>query len=54
MSTMEIDSDWKKWRGRLSDLVRNDSHRLDVPLGNAPYTIDAVDAMEDYRNLVIL
>lgn len=54
MSTMESDSDWRKWRGRLSDSVKSDSHRLDVSLGNTPHTIDAVETMEDYRNLVIL
>lgn len=54
MSTMETDSEWRKWRGRLNDSVKSDSHRLDVPLGNAPHTIDAIEAMEDYRNLVIL
>jgi hypothetical protein len=51
---MESDNDWRKWRGRLSDSVKNDSHRLDVPLGNTPHTIDAVETMEDYRNLVLL
>jgi hypothetical protein len=25
-----------------------------VPLGNAPYAIDAVEAIEDYRDLIIL
>jgi hypothetical protein len=54
LSTMESDSDWKKWRGRLSESVKSDSHRLDVSLGNVPRSIDAVEAMEDYRNLVIL
>lgn len=54
MSTMDTDSDWKKWRTRLPDLVRADSHRLDVSLGNSPHAIDAVETMEDYRNLVIL
>ncbi|OQE66362.1 hypothetical protein PENNAL_c0188G01118 [Penicillium nalgiovense] len=54
MSTMETDSDWRKWRSRLDDSVKSDSHRLDVPLGNAPHAIDAVEAMEDYRDLVIL
>ncbi|KAJ5255846.1 hypothetical protein N7505_010997 [Penicillium chrysogenum] len=54
MSTMETDSDWKKWRGRLNDSVKSDTHRLDVSLGKAPHTIDAVEAMEDYRDLVIL
>ncbi|OQE65362.1 hypothetical protein PENNAL_c0212G04981 [Penicillium nalgiovense] len=54
MSTMETDSDWKKWRGRLNDSVKSDTHRLDVSLGNAPHAIDAVEAMEDYRDLVIL
>ncbi|KAJ5302305.1 hypothetical protein N7508_007168 [Penicillium antarcticum] len=54
MSTMETDSDWRKWRGRLRDSVRSDNHRLDVSLGSAPQNIDAVGAMEDYRNLVIL
>lgn len=54
MSTMETDSDWKKWRGRLNDSVKSDTHRLDVSLGNAPHAIDAVEAMGDYRDLVIL
>lgn len=54
MSTMEIDSEWKKQRGRLNDSVKSDSHRLDVPLGNTPHTINAIEAIEDYRNLVVL
>ncbi|KAJ5517503.1 hypothetical protein N7527_009063 [Penicillium freii] len=45
---------FKKWRGRLNDSVKGDTHRLDVSLGNAPHAIDAVEAMEDYRDLVIL
>ncbi|KAJ6115286.1 hypothetical protein N7486_001064 [Penicillium sp. IBT 16267x] len=54
MSTMDTDSDWRKWRTRLPDLVRGDCHRLDVSLGNSPHAIDVIEAMEDYRNLVIL
>lgn len=54
MSTMQTDSDWKKWRSRLPGPVRGDCHRLDVSLGNAPQTIDAIEAMDDYRNLVLL
>lgn len=54
MSTMESDSEWKRWISRLKGPLRGDCHRLDVSLGNAPHTIDAVEAMEDYRNLVLL
>lgn len=54
MSTMETDGDWKKWKSRLNDSVKGDCHRLDVSLENTPHTIDAVEAMEDYRNLVFL
>lgn len=54
MSTMETDGDWKKWKSRLNDSARGDCHRLDVSLGNTPHTIDSVETMEDYRNLVIL
>ncbi|CAI7615468.1 unnamed protein product [Penicillium pancosmium] len=54
MSTMETDSDWKKWRVRLGCEVRGDCHRLDVSLGQAPQTIDAVDTMDDYRDIVLL
>ncbi|KAJ5641200.1 hypothetical protein N7490_005200 [Penicillium lividum] len=54
MSTMDTDSDWRKWRARLGDSVRGDCYRLDVPLGNSPHTIDAIENMEQYRNLVIL
>ncbi|KAJ6109862.1 hypothetical protein N7486_002097 [Penicillium sp. IBT 16267x] len=54
MSTMDTDSDWRKWKARLPDSVRVDCHRLDVSLGNSPHTIDAIETMEDYRNLVIL
>ncbi|KAJ5456073.1 uncharacterized protein N7458_004337 [Penicillium daleae] len=54
MSTMNTDNDWKKWRDHLSDSVKGDSHRLDVSLGDTPHAIDAIDAIEDYRNLVIL
>ncbi|KAJ5174059.1 uncharacterized protein N7500_001990 [Penicillium coprophilum] len=32
----------------------SNSHRLDVPLGNIPYTINAIEAIEDYRDLVLL
>jgi hypothetical protein len=38
----------------MSESVRSNSYRLDVPLGNAPLTIDAVVAIDDYRNLIIL
>ncbi|KAJ5821842.1 uncharacterized protein N7525_011126 [Penicillium rubens] len=44
----------RKWRSCLDDSIKSDSHRLDVPLGNAPYAIDAVEAIEDYRDLIIL
>lgn len=54
MSTMETDNDWRKWRNRLKTSAREDCHRLDVSLGNAPNAIDAIEAMEDYRNMVIL
>lgn len=54
MSTMETDSDWKKWRSRLTDEVKEDCHRLDVSLGEAPQTIDAVETMDEYSNLVLL
>jgi hypothetical protein len=54
MSTMDTDTDWKNWRSRLGESVRGDCHRLDVSLGNAPQTIDAVGAMDDYRDLVLL
>ncbi|KAJ5084790.1 hypothetical protein NUU61_009369 [Penicillium alfredii] len=54
MSTMETDSDWKKWKGQLKTSTSQDCHRLDVPLGNTSNMIDGVGAMEDYRNLVIL
>ncbi|CAP80028.1 Pc12g04010 [Penicillium rubens Wisconsin 54-1255] len=30
------------------------SHYLDVPLGNTPYAINAIEAIEDYRDLIIL
>lgn len=51
---METDSDWKKWILRLGAEVRGDCHRLDVSLGHEPQTIDAVDSMEKYRDLVLL
>ncbi|KAJ5946398.1 hypothetical protein N7454_003237 [Penicillium verhagenii] len=54
MSTMDTDSDWRKWRARLSQSFRGDCYRLDVPLGDSPHTIDAIEKIEDYRNLVIL
>lgn len=54
MSTIDTDTDWKNWRSRLGESVRGDYHRLDVSLGNAPQTIDAVGAMDDYRDLVLL
>jgi hypothetical protein len=54
MSTMDTDTEWRNWRGRLSESVRGDCHRLDVSLANTPQTIDAVGAMNDYRDLVLL
>ncbi|KAJ5265398.1 hypothetical protein N7524_006416 [Penicillium chrysogenum] len=48
------DSDWRKWRSRLDNSIKSDSYCLDVPLGNAPYTINAIEAIEDYRDLIIL
>lgn len=54
MSIMDTDTEWKNWIGRLSELVRGDCHCLDVLLADTPQTIDAVGAINDYRDLVLL
>ncbi|KAJ5481201.1 hypothetical protein N7475_000013 [Penicillium sp. IBT 31633x] len=45
---------YKKWRGRLNDSIKSDTYRLDVLLGNTPYAINAIEAIGDYRDLIIL
>ena len=54
MSTIDTDTDWKSWRGRLNESVRGDCHRLDISLENTPQIINAVGAINDYRDLVLL
>ncbi|KAJ5285793.1 hypothetical protein N7524_001099, partial [Penicillium chrysogenum] len=34
--------------------IKSDSYRLNIPLGNTSYTINAIEAIEDYRDLIIL
>ncbi|KAJ5475413.1 hypothetical protein N7539_007700 [Penicillium diatomitis] len=54
MSTMNTDADWKKWRNRLTDDSKTDSHRLDAPLESTDSNLDSVESMERLRDLVIL
>ncbi|KAJ6070721.1 hypothetical protein N7467_012040 [Penicillium canescens] len=54
MSTMDTEGDWKKMRNQLGPTLSSDCHRLNVKLGDMPNTIDSVENMEQYRNLVIL
>ncbi|CDM32977.1 unnamed protein product [Penicillium roqueforti FM164] len=44
----------RKWRSRLDNSIKSNSYCLDVPLGNIPYTIDTVEVIEDYRDIIIL
>ncbi|KAJ5600708.1 hypothetical protein N7450_001775 [Penicillium hetheringtonii] len=38
----------------VEDDIKGDCHRLNVSLGEAPQTIDAVEVMDEYSNLVLL
>ncbi|CAG7958024.1 unnamed protein product [Penicillium salamii] len=53
MSTLDTEGDWRKLKGQLNVAVRSDYHRLNVELNGTPNTIDSVETMDDYRNLVL-
>lgn len=54
MSTMDTESDWKRYKNQSYRQGCNDSHRLNVSLRGMPSCLDAVGKMEEYRNLVLL
>ncbi|KAB8069859.1 patatin-like phospholipase [Aspergillus leporis] len=54
MSNMGTTSKWLQMVEQLNSAVRPDYIRLDVSLNDIPCTIDNAEAMDDYRNLVIL
>ena len=51
MSTLDTERDWLRLKQQEGN---NEYHRLNITLGEAPNRIDAVEAMDDYRNMVIL
>lgn len=51
---MESERDSRRLKSRLSDMHEGEYHRLNVLLKDVPNGIDTVEAMEDYKNLVIL
>ncbi|QQK44167.1 Patatin-like serine hydrolase, putative [Penicillium digitatum] len=53
MSTLGTESDWRRLKSQLDVAVRSEYHRLNVDLSGTPSTIDSVETMEDYRNLVL-
>ncbi|OGM39291.1 hypothetical protein ABOM_012150 [Aspergillus bombycis] len=54
MSNLGTTSKWLQMVEHLDSAVRPDYIRLDVSLNDIPCTIDDAEAMDDYRNLVIL
>ncbi|KAJ5110861.1 hypothetical protein N7532_001396 [Penicillium argentinense] len=54
MSTMDTECDWRRFKNQLKEKISSDFHRLNVPLGKLPSSIDDIGAMEDYRNQVLL
>ncbi|KAB8227271.1 patatin-like phospholipase family protein [Aspergillus alliaceus] len=54
MSNLGTTSKWLQMVEQLDSAVRPDYIRLDVSLNDIPCTIDNAEAMDDYRNLVIL
>lgn len=54
MSTMNSQAKWEEMWSQLEDTFKPDYIRFDVPLRSMPSTIDNVEAIEDYENLVVL
>ncbi|GKZ27654.1 hypothetical protein AbraIFM66951_006112, partial [Aspergillus brasiliensis] len=54
MSSLGTKSKWLQLVDRLDDTIKPDYIRMDVALNNLPCTIDDLEVMDDYRNLVIL
>ncbi|CAG8887459.1 unnamed protein product [Penicillium egyptiacum] len=54
MSSMDTECDWRKMKSRINEANRPDYHRLNVTLGGLPSNVDAVESMDDYRDLVLL
>ena len=51
MSTLDTERDWLRLKQQEGN---NEYHRLNIALGEARNRIDAVEAMDDYCNMVIL
>lgn len=54
MSSMDSQTKWLEMRNQLEDTFKPDYFRFDVPLRNVSSEIDNIEAMEDYKNLVVL
>ncbi|KAL4817214.1 patatin-like phospholipase [Aspergillus spinulosporus] len=54
MSSMDTEFNWSKMWGQLENGLKPDYLRLNVPLPDGSCAIDAVELMEEYRNLVLL
>ncbi|GKZ59930.1 hypothetical protein AnigIFM49718_006254 [Aspergillus niger] len=54
MSSLGTKSKWLQLVDRLDEATKPDYIRMDVALDNLPCTIDDLEVMDDYRNLVIL
>ncbi|GKZ39772.1 hypothetical protein AbraIFM66950_001159, partial [Aspergillus brasiliensis] len=54
MSSLGTKSKWLQLVDRLDNTIKPDYIQMDVALDNLPCTIDNLEVMDDYRNLVIL
>ncbi|KAL4893422.1 acyl transferase/acyl hydrolase/lysophospholipase [Aspergillus ambiguus] len=53
MSNLDTQPKWQELRNQLDDGIKEDFLRLDVPLKGVPCSIDDIDRMDGYRDLVI-
>ncbi|KAH1961412.1 hypothetical protein KXX04_006791, partial [Aspergillus fumigatus] len=54
MSNLDTHSKWLHMMDEVDDRIKEDYLRFDVSLKDIPSAIDNAEAMDDYRNLVIL
>ncbi|KAL1873641.1 hypothetical protein Plec18167_006158 [Paecilomyces lecythidis] len=54
MSSMDTERKWKEMKAQLDESIAEDFFRFNVTLEDKRMTLDDIQAMDDYRNLVAL
>ncbi|KAE8371112.1 patatin-like phospholipase [Aspergillus bertholletiae] len=54
MSSMDTEPKWLAMISQLDDIQKRDYFRMNVALPDMDSAIDSIDAMDDYRNLVVI